>query len=93
MVPDSCWNFKIGIPSWNFKTRRQKLTARQKQIKVLPISSEIILDQDNQEIDKVNLVGYGMVRPCCYNAARLGDTYCMCGRSIPHELKRFIISE
>ena len=44
------------------------------------------------EVVEVNVPGYGTVRPCCYNSARLGDLYCLCGRSIPEELFVFLKS-
>ena len=40
----------------------------------------------------VLVTGYGQVRPCCYNAARLGDMYCMCGRGIPDNLRNYFNS-
>lgn len=38
----------------------------------------------------VKLEGVGEVRNCCYQTARIGEGYCICGRAISVELKDYI---
>lgn len=40
----------------------------------------------------IRLDGVGEVRNCCYQTARIGEGYCICGRAISVELKDYISS-
>ncbi|OLS19158.1 MAG: hypothetical protein HeimC2_42430 [Candidatus Heimdallarchaeota archaeon LC_2] len=44
---------------------------------------------DKFEENLITVPGVGDVKPCCYNAARVKDTYCMCGRAIPDTLIKY----
>jgi hypothetical protein len=59
-----------------------------------PLQSDYSFSNENDSSltndEEIKVSGYGSVRPCCYNAARLEDTYCMCGRAIPEALRSFI---
>ena len=50
-------------------------------------SGTILGGSNSDAINYTFLKGYGKVRICCYNAARVGDVYCLCGRAISQELR------
>lgn len=50
----------------------------------------ISIIQSERESEEFNLIGFGKIKPCCYNAARLEDRYCMCGKVISDDLFNFV---
>ena len=93
--------FKSKKKTWWRQKTSKKITPRKMDYGFLyPIRSTIKKINDyifnirnskkTNDVDKILVRGYGQVKPCCYNAARLKDTYCMCGRTIPSDLIDYI---
>ncbi|MDH5401167.1 MAG: hypothetical protein OEY49_01645 [Candidatus Heimdallarchaeota archaeon] len=67
------------------------ISMLRKKYRVIPIKPKEYkqITQPKVNPNEIHVEGIGVFNNCCYNAARLKDQYCMCGRAIPKNLMEY----